>query len=416
MLESIRKRIKLFVLVISGSERVYVNGILRKRGENNDYIIDYNAGEITFTSLFPINSEMRIVIEYQYSDRNYTRFVTYGGVNHEAKTWSLGGYLYSESDVKNQPLQQNLTSEQVAILSNAGDNVNLMNAPSAYLDSFSENKILYKKIVVNGIDAFEYSNNSTDELYNVRFTLVGNNLGNYILINSSAIGKIYQYVQPIAGILQGNYEPITRLVAPTKIQIATVLGKYNPSEKTAIDFEVGLSNNDLNLYSAINDNNNKGVAGKLNFKQRLFTKKWQIDAFGNYQYVQENFKTIERLFNIEFNRDWNLTTFAGNQSLLINGLDFILPENGKLTYQFEKLDFSKSFSGSRHIVNGSFKLKNWNILQNSSYLKSNGTYSNSTFIRNQSQVRYNFKKNWISIKFCCYIYKSNVFFVLFKNI
>lgn len=386
---------ELFVLVISGSERVYVNGILRKRGENNDYIIDYNAGEITFTSLFPINSEMRIVIEYQYSDRNYTRFVTYGGVNHEAKTWSLGGYLYSESDVKNQPLQQNLTSEQVAILSNAGDNINLMNAPSAYLDSFSENKILYKKIVVNGIDAFEYSNNSTDELYNVRFTLVGNNLGNYILINSSAIGKIYQYVQPIAGILQGNYEPITRLVAPTKIQIATVLGKYNPSEKTAIDFEVGLSNNDLNLYSAINDNNNKGVAGKLNFKQRLFTKKWQIDAFGNYQYVQENFKTIERLFNIEFNRDWNLTTFVGNQSLLINGLDFILPEKGKLTYQFEKLDFSKSFSGSRHIVNGLFKLKNWNIIQNSSYLKSNGTYSNSTFIRNQSQVRYNFKKNWI---------------------
>ena len=386
---------ELYVLVISGSERVYVNGILKKRGENNDYIIDYNAGEISFTSLFPITSEMRIVIEYQYSDRNYTRFVTYGGVNHEAKNWSLGGYLYSESDVKNQPLQQNLTAEQVAILSSAGDNINLMNAPSAYLDSYSENKILYKKITVTGGEAFEYSNNSVDELYNVRFTLVGTNLGNYIITNSSAIGKIYQYVEPILGIPQGNYEPITRLVAPTKIQIATVLGKYNPSEKTTVDFEVGVSNNDLNLYSAIDDNKNKGVAGKLNFKQRLFSKKWQIDAFGNYQYVQENFKTIERLFNIEFNRDWNLTTLEGNQSLLINGLDFILPEKGKLTYQFEKLDFSKSFSGNRHVINGLFKLNNWNILQNSSYLKNDGTYSNSTFIRNQSQVKYNFKKNWI---------------------
>jgi hypothetical protein len=386
---------ELYVLVISGSERVYVNGILCKRGENNDYIIDYNAGEITFMSLFPITSEMRIVIEYQYSDRNYSRFVTYGGVNHEAKSWSLGGYLYSESDVKNQPLQQNLTGEQVTILSNAGDNINLMNAPSDYLDSYSENKILYKKITVTVGEVFEYSNNSTDELYNVKFTLVGNNLGNYVLTNSSAIGKIYQYVEPISGIPQGNYEPITRLVAPTKIQIATVLGKFNPSEKTSVDFEVGVSNNDLNLFSAIDDNNNKGLAGKLNFKQRLFSKKWQIDAFGNYQYVQENFKTIERLFNVEFNRDWNLTTFDGNQSLLINGLDFILPEKGKLTYQFEKLDFSKSFSGNRHIVNGLFKLKNWNILQNSSYLKSNGTYSNSTFNRNQSQVRYNFKKNWI---------------------
>lgn len=386
---------ELYVLVISGSERVYVNGILRKRGENNDYVIDYNAGEITFTSLFPITSEMRIVIEYQYSDRNYTRFVTYAGANHETKKWSLGGYLYAENDVKNQPLQQNLTTEQAVILSNAGDNINLMNAPSAYPDSYSENKVLYKKIVVTGGEAFEYSNNPNDELYNVKFTLVGNNLGNYILTNSSAIGKIYQYVDPIGGVPQGNYEPIIRLIAPTKIQIATVLGKFNPNEKTLVDFEVGVSNNDLNLFSSLDDGNNKGIAGKLNFKQRLLTKKWQVNAFGNYQYVQENFKTIERLFNIEFNRDWNLTLFEGNQSLLINGLDFILPEKGKLTYQFEKLDFSKSFSGSRHIINGNFNLKNWNILQNSSYLKSDSNYANSTFVRNQTAVRYNFRKNWV---------------------
>lgn len=386
---------ELYVLVISGSERVYVNGILKKRGENNDYIIDYNAGEITFTSLFPINSEMRIVIEYQYSDRNYTRFVTYGGVNHTAKKWSLGGYLYSENDVKNQPLQQSLSPEQVNILNNAGDDINQMNAPSAYLDTYSDNKILYKKVTLNGVEVFEYSNNPNDELYNVRFTLVGNNLGNYILTNTAAIGKIYQYVEPVAGIPQGNYEPVVRLVAPTKIQIATVLGKYNPNEKTVVDFELGVSNNDQNLFSSLDDEDNKGIAAKLNFKQRLLTKKWQVDAFGNYQLVQENFRTIERLFNIEFNRDWNLTTFSGNQSLIVNGLDFILPQKGKLTYQFEKLDFSKSFTGNRHSVNGFFKLNQWNLQQNASVLNSDGNFAQSTFIRNQSQARYHFKKNWI---------------------
>lgn len=386
---------ELYVLVISGSERVYVNGILKKRGENNDYVIDYNAGEITFTSLFPITSEMRIVIEYQYSDRSYTRFVTYAGANHETKKWSLGGYLYSENDVKNQPLQQNLSSEQVEVLKNAGDNVDLMNAPSAYLDTYSDNKILYKKTIISGVETFEYSNNPDDELYNVKFSLVGVNLGNYILQNTSAIGKIYQYVEPINNVPQGNYEPITRLIAPTKIQIATVVGKFNPNEKTVVDFEIGVSNNDQNLFSSVDDDNNKGIAGKLNFKQRLLSKKWQIDAFGNYQFVQENFQTIERLFNIEFNRDWNLTTFEGNQSLLISGLDFILPEKGKLTYQFEKLDFSKSFSGNRHLVTGFFKLKDWNILQNASALQSDGNYASSTFIRNQTQLRYHFGKNWI---------------------
>ena len=43
---------ELYVLVISGSERVYVNGILLKRGENNDYTIDYNAGEIHVYATF----------------------------------------------------------------------------------------------------------------------------------------------------------------------------------------------------------------------------------------------------------------------------------------------------------------------------------------------------------------------------
>jgi hypothetical protein len=386
---------ELYVLVISGSEKVFVNGILRKRGENNDYIIDYNAGEIRFTSLFPITSEMRIVVEYQYSDRSYTRFVTYSGANYQSKNWSLGGYLYSENDVKNQPLQQNLSPEQVAILANSGDNVNLMNAPSAYVDTYSVNKVLYRKTLVNGIEIYQYSNNPDEVLYNVKFTLVGNLLGNYILSNSSAIGKIYQYIEPIGGIPQGNYEPITRLVAPTKIQMATVLGKFNPNEKTNLDFEAGVSNQDLNLFSSIDDKNNKGVAGKLNFKQRLFTKKWQVDAFGNYQYVHQNFRTIERLFNIEFNRDWNLNAFEGNQSLFINGVDFILPRKGKLTYQFEKLDFSKSFSGNRHLINGLFKFNNWSLQETGSYLKSNGSYASSTFIRNNTQARFHYKRNWI---------------------
>jgi len=387
---------ELYVLVISGSERVYVNGILLKRGENNDYIIDYNAGEIVFTPLFTITSEMRIAIEYQYSDQNYTRFITYAGATHESKNWNFGGYLYSENDLKNQPLQQNLSTEQAQILANAGDNLNLMTAPSAYVDSYSDNKILYKKTLVNAVEVFEYSNNPQDVLYNVRFSLVGNNKGNYILSNAAAISRIYEYVAPINDIPQGNYEPIIPLIPPTKIQVATFLGKYTPNEKTAVDFEIGLSNNDKNLFSSIDDSNNHGLAAKINAKQRLFSGKWKIGAFANYQLVQKNFSTVERLYNIEFGRDWNLgPTTTGNQSYWVSGLHFALPEKGNLVYQFEKLDFSESFSGSRHILNAIFNLKDWNIQNQGSFLKSESTTSTSKFLRNQTQVKYHFKKNWI---------------------
>lgn len=386
---------ELYILVISGSERVFVNGILLTRGENNDYTIDYNAGEIIFTSLFPITSEMRINVEYQYSDRNYTRFVTYAGATHEQEKWSIGGFLYSENDVKNQPLQQNLSPEQANVLKEAGDNSSLMTAPSAYIDTYSENKILYKKVIIDGVEVFEFSNNEEDELYNVRFSLVGNNQGNYRLSNTAAVGRIYQYVAPVSGIPQGNYEPIIRLVAPTKIQIATVLGKYKPSEKTLVDFEIGVSNNDLNLFSSKDDSDNQGIAGKIYAKQRLYSNKWQIDAFANYQFVQKEFKTIERLFTIEFDRDWNLTNPLGNQSLLISGVNFSLPNKGSARYQLEKLDFSESFSGTRHVVDGSFRFKNFTIQNTGSILKSDSDYSESKFIRNQTQARYHFGKNWV---------------------
>ena len=390
---------ELYVLVISGSEKVYVNGILLKRGESNDYVIDYNAGEIKFTSLFPITSEMRIAVEYQYSDRNYTRFLTYAGATHEEKKWSLGAFLYSESDVKNQPLQQSLSTDQVTILKNAGDDQSLMVAPSAYIDTYAENKILYKKINVGGIDIYQYSNVSTDVLYNVTFTLVGNNLGNYTLSNIAAVNKIYEYIAPIGGIPQGNYEPIIKLIAPTKLQLATVLGKFNPSEKTNFDFEVGVSNYDQNLFSSIDDSDNKGIAAKFNAKQRLFTGKFNIDAFANYQLVQNNFKTIERLFTIEFNRDWNLTAPTGTQSLFTSGVNFNFKDKGFAKYQIEKLDFSNSFSGTRNVIQASIKKKNIVLSETASYLKSTGTISNSTFARNQTIAKYHYKKNWIGGSF-----------------
>ena len=393
---------ELYVLVVSGSERVYVNGILLKRGENNDYTIDYNAGEIVFTPLFTITSEMRIAIEYQYSDRNYTRFVTYAGATHENEKWSFGGYLYSENDLKNQPLQQNLSQEQAQILVNSGDNPDLMTAPSAYADSYSENKVLYRKTIVNAVEVFEYSNDAQQELFNVRFTLVGTNNGNYIVTNSATITRVYEYIEPINGILQGNYEPIIQLIAPTKIQVATFLGKYKPSEKTAVDFEIGLSNNDQNLFSSIDDTNNQGLAGKINAKQRLFSRKWQVDAFANYQFIQKDFRSVERLYNIEFDRDWNLGTAAvGNQSLLVSGLQLDLnpkpksTNKGLVVYQFEKLDFSENFSGSRHILNGLFRIKKWTFQNQGSFLKSDGTVLSSKFLRNQSQMRFHFDKNWV---------------------
>lgn len=142
------------ILIIEGSDRVFVNGVPVERGENKDYVINYNLGEIVFNTTYPINNDMRITVEFQYSDRNFTRFITYEEASYTSEKLNISASFYSENDAKNQPLQQSLTDTQKQILANAGNNVSAMVAESAFLDTFDENKILYKKTVNAGVDIF----------------------------------------------------------------------------------------------------------------------------------------------------------------------------------------------------------------------------------------------------------------------
>ena len=341
---------ELFVLIVSGSETVYVNGLALERGATNDYIIDYNAGEIVFNPTFPINSEMRVTVDYQYSERNYTRFVGYAGGQFSTKKFQLGMSFYNENDLKNQPLQQNLSNAQVDILSQAGDDRSLMTAPSASPQEFSENRILYKKELVNGQDIFVFSNNPDDDLYQVNFLWVGNQQGDYILVNSSSISNIYEYIAPISGQPQGNYAPIVQLVAPVKLQLAVLNGRYNPSKKTQLDFELAASRNDLNLFSNLSDSNNDGLAARYDMTHQLLRslKGWTIDLFSGLDYIHKDFRNIQTLYNPEFNRDWNLDNPLGNgiasemgtQLFVKNAIALSKAELGQINYAFQYLNFS----------------------------------------------------------------------------
>nr|WP_321221746.1 hypothetical protein [uncultured Psychroserpens sp.] len=391
---------ELFVLIVSGSETVYVNGIPIERGENKDYIIDYNAGEIIFNSTFPITSEMRITVDYQFSERNFSRFTIFGGGAYESEKLKLGVSVYSEADAKNQPLQQNLSAEQVEILSNAGDNQSLMIAPSDVSEAYDENRILYRKEIINGIERFVFSNNEDDDLFSVRFTLVGANLGNYVLINSNAIENIFEYVDPVNGIPQGNYEPIVRLIAPEKLQVAVVNGAYKPTEKTDVFFELAGSKNDENLFSNLDDGNNDGFAAKLRVNQNIIKTDslWNLNANFDVDIINKNFETIQRLYRAEFNRDWNLENPLGNQSLLTTGLELLHPKKGLASYQFEHLSYSENFNGNRHNVFANLKLNDFNVFSSSSFLNNNSSLSTSTFIRSFNRVTYNFKKQWVGTR------------------
>ena len=377
-------------VIIAGSEKVFVNGSKITKGINDDYLIDYNIGEIRFNTTFPITNDMRIRVEFQFSNRNFTRFVSYEKAEYKTDKIELSGYFYNENDVKNQPIQVNLTAAQKQILANAGNNTDLMVGESAYPDEYDVNRILYKKVQDGNNYYFEYSTSENDDLFTVTFSNVGNNEGDYTLSETFANGNVFVYV----GTNLGNYKPITQLIAPTKLQVAVLNSSYIPNEKTRISAEVAFSNSDQNLFSTIDNNKNKGIATKLAWKQTLLDKKWKLLSTVNYLFIHRNFNTIQRFQSVEFNRDWNLNNPIGNQQQIGIDINLQKSEDNFLNYSFQQLQFSDSFKGEKHLITSNMQFGNTSFYSNSSFLSNNSEIQDNTFLRVKAGVEHHFLKSW----------------------
>ena len=379
------------ILIIAGSETVYINGIEIKRGENEDYTIDYNLAEITFNTTYPITNDMRITLEFQYADRNYTRFVTYEEATYKSDKLNISAYFYNENDAKNQPLQQSLTADQKQILTNAGNNTDLMVAESAFLDAFDENKILYKKVLNGSRETFQYSNTLVDELYFVTFTNVGLNKGDYQLDRSTAIGNIFVYV----GQNLGSYSPIIKLTPPTKQQTFVLKSNYDSQKKTKINTEIAISNNDENLFSSIDDANNVAVAAKVNWEQILIDKEWQLKSAISHEFVQNHFKTEMRWESVEFNRDWNILTNNATKNYFQSEFRLQNKNSDFLLYRFNNLSYPEIFNGNKHEVQSKMKLNKTSFFIDGSFLTNTSTSEDNSFFRAKARAEQSFNKKWL---------------------
>lgn len=378
------KNDEVYLLLVTDSEKVYVNGILLSRGIDKDYRIDYQNAEIMFNPTFAISSKDRISIEYQYTDRSYTRLISYAKTAFQADKWVFSSSFYNESDAKNNPLQQELSDTQKQYLAAAGDNPLLMNAPSAVASAYSENKILYKKVSIGTGFYYEFSTNANDELYFVRFTDVGASNGSYIIQSSNAIGTIYTYV----GAANGSFDPVVKLVAPNKLQLINLQASYTPNDKTALRFDTAFSNYDKNLFSNTDDTDNKANAFKIQLKQQLLTKKWRLWTKASFEQIATDFKAIERLKNIDFNYKWNTTNSFGKQQFLKAGIYSKKTTENYFNYEIQQLQIGENTKGINHVINGKQNYKNWFLTLNATTLASENTLENNKYSNVKSALAY----------------------------
>lgn len=369
---------ELFITIISGSEQVYIDGILMKRGENQDYTINYNTGEITFTSFRPIYKQNFINVSYNYTNRNYTRFLITGSIKHQREKLKAGFSWFMENDNKNAPLSLNLSDDDRQTLVSAGNNPDAMFSPSGVETEYDVNKILYKRIFSGDTYHYEFSTDQSQKLYQVSFTYFGTGKGDYQLQQTTNNGRVFQYV----GTGLGDYMAVRKLPAPEKSQVYSANVEY-ALDNGVIGTDVSMSNYDLNTFSSKDNHQNIGYAARVYANKTFRKNTWTGTPMVEYQVIQKNFHILDRINNVDFWRDFNLT----NEFSQITQNRFIFSflndfnKTSSVNYKINYLEEKNTYKGIKNDLDAVWKTGKFNNLGAVSYLNTQSTDLNTNFIR-----------------------------------
>ena len=400
-----------FIIVIAGTEKVYIDGQLMTRGQENDYVIDYNTAELTFTTKRLITKDSRIIVEFQYSERNYSRSLFHVGTDFEKNRLKVRFNLYSEQDGKNNLLDIDLDGSQLGLLQDIGDSLSLAVLSAVDSVGFSSDQVRYHRtdttVTVLGVpvsypEIFIYSIDPDSALYQVRFSDVGLGNGDYLQVQTSANGRVYQWVAPdsISGDKKGRYIPLQQIITPKMNQLYTIAAEYKVAKNGTLAVEGAISNTDVNRFSTKDSDDNLGYGLKVKYDHVIpigDSAKWAIKTGVDFEHLNQNFRPIERFRTVEFERDWNIqnkNTFT-DQYISTARLGFIRKDIADVEYSFRSFINKTLFEAYQNALTAKIAHKGFNLDLNGSHIFSNGSEVNNRFGRFQAGVQYQFK--WFTV-------------------
>jgi len=254
------------LLVVAGSEKVTLDGQRLRRGIDNDYIIDYVVGTITFSHNRLITSDSDIVVEYEEGDSPYSRTVIGGGagVNFTVPVAAVGVggiavRVIQEADDPKRLRSGVLAPEDEEILRLAGDDPSAAIAPGAALAPESGGGD-YDQTTQDGQQIYVFNPDGGDWI--VVFFHLGAGLGDYALETLTATGR---RVFVFRGDGQGAYRVGRPVPLPERKRIITATAAFGDSTGAFLRGEWNASDHDRNQVSDLDDDDNVGVAGELAF-------------------------------------------------------------------------------------------------------------------------------------------------------
>jgi len=360
-----------FIIVIAGTEVVYLNGKKLTRGEGHDYVINYNTGEVTFTPKVLITAYSRIVVEFQYADRNYGRTVSSIGTELSKGKFSFYANGFNEMDLKSQPFLQTLsdTAAKIDALRMSGDQLAIYENVRLQ-KSYNPDRIMYKKEIMGAEEIFVYASDPTEDLffYEVFFSNVGYGNGSYSQSVTGANGKVFEYV----GYGFGNYEPFEVLASPKRLNTAN-FGFSITEKNRKMGLEYVISSMDNNTFSTRDDNDNFGSGLKI-YQTALrpikYSSLWTLKTELDYEMITKNYDFVERYRDVEFDRNWNkILSNPAASSQLIPALEHIgnlslklyKSERDFISNQTELFYRKGNFNGLSNKLTSGFLWNDWSI-------------------------------------------------------
>lgn len=385
------------IIVLAGTEKVYINGEEKIRGENYDYTIDYSTGEIFFTPKTVITAASRIKVDFEYSDRKYERNFFGSVINGSvfSDKLQIGFSYFREGDNQDLPIDVSLSEDDKRILARSG-NDRLAASKSGVkfvgYDSTGKPAGVYRLkdtlIAGQSYSFFEFSPGSDSAFYNVSFSYIGEGRGDYVRLG---LGR-FKY----AGPNNGNYAPLILLPMPELKQIGNLYSKFFLTKNFIAEGELSLSSFDRNRFSPIDDDKNKGKA----YNYKLSLDSLNVNLFSlfdgnisaNYfeRKTEETYSPLTRIYEVEYERNWNLG--------LINKIsDELLRE---LNFRFFKQNFDSRFSYGKLKRGSDFLSNRFTTTINSElFERLELNYFFSGLITRANQLNSNYNKNFFNLKF-----------------
>jgi len=380
-----------FIIVLSGTEKIYLDGVLLRRGLEFDYTIDYNRSEIIFTEKILISLYSRVIAEFEYSDQNYLRTIYGINTDYRYKKLNVRFNLISEQDNKNSTGIVDLDSTDISTLIEAGDDPALRQSISIPVD-IDQNRILYKLVD----DILIYDPSSPDAIYTAIFSDVGDMIGSYIIDTEiAANGRVYKYVGPGSG----SYLPVNQVVAPQKTQMVSIAADYKIHKDGKVFSEITLSNRDLNLFSPEGNNDNQDLASLIGYEGITKVGKndrWTMKNRISLEQKGENFSPLNPYRSAEFSRDWNINTIDQYREWITQLSTSISDKKYYFQYDFTNFVQEGFYNGNRNYVQGRYKNNGWNIDLIGDILNTKQDLETTLFFKPKINIYKSFKRlrNW----------------------